>query len=238
MAYRESANRVMPTTRKNHGRCLVLNADWTSLGMLNWREAVKDSWKYSEDPSKGINVIDFYKSEYILGTHGRKYPVPAVGVVPRYKPRKGKIKFSRKNIYIRDKSTCMYCGEVYPDIAMLTLDHVVPRKLWKEQNRHGSPTTWTNIVTCCGTCNSEKADSKLIDTSFRLINGYRPKAPSSAHYILGLTPWNKIEPEWEPHLTKRYRQIIEAREAAGLGESYIESDDDESVEDEINAFIA
>jgi len=43
---------------------------------------------------------------------------------------------SRKNILLRDRNTCQYCGEAYPP-GDLTLDHVVPRS-------RGGNSTWEN----------------------------------------------------------------------------------------------
>ncbi len=48
---------------------------------------------------------------------------------------------SRKNILLRDRNTCQYCGEAYPP-GELTLDHVVPRS-------RGGNSTWENLVACC-----------------------------------------------------------------------------------------
>src|SRR5271155_5139038 len=43
---------------------------------------------------------------------------------------------SRKNILLRDRNTCQYCGELMPS-GELTLDHVVPRS-------RGGASTWEN----------------------------------------------------------------------------------------------
>src|SRR5579862_692685 len=45
---------------------------------------------------------------------------------------------SRKNILLRDRNTCQYCGEASP-AAELTLDHVIPRS-------RGGSSTWENLV--------------------------------------------------------------------------------------------
>ncbi|MFY0534895.1 HNH endonuclease [Nannocystis pusilla] len=58
------------------------------------------------------------------------------------------VRFSRKNVYLRDNHRCQYCGVQYSDHE-LTLDHVVPRV-------DGGKTTWTNVVTACGACNRRK----------------------------------------------------------------------------------
>ena len=48
---------------------------------------------------------------------------------------------SRKNILLRDRNTCQYCGEVLPS-SELTLDHVIPRS-------RGGASTWENLVAPC-----------------------------------------------------------------------------------------
>ncbi len=64
-------------------------------------------------------------------------------------PRR-EIRFSRRNIYLRDGHLCQYCGRVYRE-EELNLDHVVPRDV-------GGKTSWENIVTACVRCNSRKAN--------------------------------------------------------------------------------
>ncbi|GAA3255904.1 HNH endonuclease [Streptomyces lavendulae] len=53
----------------------------------------------------------------------------------------------------RDGARCFYCRHSFgPDMAGVTLDHYVPRALWK---------TWRqrNLVLACGPCNAAKADA-------------------------------------------------------------------------------
>lgn len=59
------------------------------------------------------------------------------------------VKFSRINVFTRDRFTCQYCGtrKVMRD---LNYDHVIPRV-------QGGKTVWENIVTCCYPCNDRKA---------------------------------------------------------------------------------
>jgi len=56
---------------------------------------------------------------------------------------------SRKNILLRDRNTCQYCGVVLPS-SELTLDHVIPRS-------RGGVSTWENLVACCHPCNHCRA---------------------------------------------------------------------------------
>ena len=55
---------------------------------------------------------------------------------------------SRKNILLRDRNTCQYCGEALPP-GDLTLDHVIPRS-------RGGNSTWENLVACCHACNRQQ----------------------------------------------------------------------------------
>jgi 5-methylcytosine-specific restriction endonuclease McrA len=60
------------------------------------------------------------------------------------------VKFTRRNVFLRDRFTCQYCAKVLPE-AQLNLDHVMPRD-------KGGRTTWENIVTSCFRCNTRKAN--------------------------------------------------------------------------------
>ena len=58
------------------------------------------------------------------------------------------VRFSRINIYARDRNTCQYCG-LNLARSDLNLDHVVPRS-------QGGRSTWGNVVCCCVDCNRRK----------------------------------------------------------------------------------
>ena len=75
--------------------------------------------------------------------------VPRVVVLSAYEHLpKGRVRFSRLNIYARDADTCQYCGEKLPR-SDLNLDHVVPRA-------QGGKTSWENVVCSCIGCNLKK----------------------------------------------------------------------------------
>lgn len=87
-------------------------------------------------------------------------------------PRKD-VKFTRHNIFERDKNTCQYCGKVF-DRPDLNLDHVVPRN-------HGGPTNWENIVCSCIPCNTRKANRTPREAGMRLIS--KPVKPKWRPFI-------------------------------------------------------
>ena len=64
----------------------------------------------------------------------------------------------RLAIYLRDGLSCVYCGASVEDAdgatKILTLDHVMPRKL-------GGSNEARNLVTACLSCNLAKGDKRL-----------------------------------------------------------------------------
>ena len=73
---------------------------------------------------------------------------------------------SRKNILMRDRYTCQFCGRVFP-AAELTLDHVIPRS-------RGGHTDWDNLVACCHSCNNLKGDRLPEEAGVKLLRSPRP----------------------------------------------------------------
>jgi 5-methylcytosine-specific restriction endonuclease McrA len=77
---------------------------------------------------------------------------------------------SRKNVLLRDRYTCQFCGRVMP-AQDLTLDHVIPRS-------RGGCTDWDNLVACCHRCNNLKGDRSPEEAGLRLL---RPPHPFTLH---------------------------------------------------------
>ncbi|MBN1210607.1 MAG: HNH endonuclease [Myxococcaceae bacterium] len=102
-----------------------------------------------------------------ITTVNRSIRVPRVLVLSAYEYLpKGRVRFSRLNIYARDHDTCQYCGRTLPR-SELNLDHVLPRC-------DGGKTTWENVVCSCVPCNlkkggrtPEQAGMKLLRKPFR-----------------------------------------------------------------------
>jgi 5-methylcytosine-specific restriction endonuclease McrA len=86
---------------------------------------------------------------------------------------KKEVKFTRHNIFERDKNTCQYCGRAF-DRKDLNLDHVIPRD-------RGGPTTWENIVCSCIGCNTQKANRTPQEAGMRLIR--KPKRPKWRPFV-------------------------------------------------------
>lgn len=191
---------------EHHNKCLVLNADFTPLTVISWKRAMIWSMKYVDSSKFSIEIIDFYKNDYILGTNNRKHPIPAVVRTNHYlKIHNHNVNFSRKNIFLRDNYTCQYCG-ISKDMNELTYDHVIPKSKWSDFKR--SPTNWTNIVTACHDCNRIKGNRTPTEAKMDLLN--LPIVPQKTirylpvhEYLLKIR--RTIPNEWTLYLPESYK---------------------------------
>ena len=109
-----------------------------------------------------------------IATISFRIRVPRVILLLAYDrlPKK-EVKFTRHNIFERDKSTCQYCGKIF-ERQDLNLDHVVPRD-------RGGPTSWENIVCSCIPCNTRKANRTPTEAGIHLIR--KPKRPKWRPFV-------------------------------------------------------
>jgi 5-methylcytosine-specific restriction endonuclease McrA len=196
----------MKMMEKTHARCLLLNADYSPLHIICWQKALIWSMRYMCNDNYGIEIVDFYKDDFIQGTNDRKFPIPAVARTKKYfRPNNQRLTFSRKNIFLRDDYTCQYCGIKFTD-NNLTYDHVVPKSTWVMANR-SSATTWTNIVTACVDCNRKKGNRTPNQANMPLKN--LPVAPTKTYKYLPITQYistikKEIPSEWTVYLPESY----------------------------------
>lgn len=104
-----------------------------------------------------------------IGLVGRVVRVPRVILLVAYDrvPRRH-VRFSRFNIYARDRNTCQYCGHKFARND-LNLDHVVPRS-------QGGLSRWENVVCSCHACNRRKGGRTPEQAGMRLLRpAHRPE---------------------------------------------------------------
>jgi 5-methylcytosine-specific restriction endonuclease McrA len=104
-----------------------------------------------------------------ITTVNRTIRIPRVLVLSAYEYLpKGRVRFSRLNIYARDQDTCQYCARTLPR-SELNLDHVNPRS-------QGGKTTWENVVCSCVPCNLKKGGRTPEQAGMRLLRKpFRPR---------------------------------------------------------------
>ncbi len=106
--------------------------------------------------------------EEVVNTISFRVPIPRVILLLFFDRLPVKdVKFTRQNVFERDKNTCQYCGIKF-DRKDLNIDHVVPRQ-------HGGLTSWTNVVCSCIECNRRKANRTPEQARMRLLR--KPKKP-------------------------------------------------------------
>lgn len=191
--------------KEQNSKCLLLNADYSLLSIISWKKAIIWDIKYQNNPKYSIEIIDFYKNDYILGVNDKKIPIPAVAKTKRFfHINRNPVNFSRKNLFLRDDYTCQYCYKIFEE-NKLTYDHVIPKSAWKDIHR--SPTNWTNIVTACISCNFKKANRTPKQANMPLKK--LPDIPNKSlkylpigHHLLKIK--NTIPCEWSAYLPQSY----------------------------------
>jgi 5-methylcytosine-specific restriction endonuclease McrA len=161
---------------------LVLNQNYEPLNVCSARRA--------------FILLHHGKAEVI--EHGRgalvsptmSFPLPSVirlvYLIKRPRPR---LKLTRRDIFLRDKYTCQYCGVQTRD---LTLDHVIPRV-------RGGKHTWENLVSACRACNHRKGQRTPQEAKMQLAR--EPYQPRTSYYLLfhhhlqQQENWRKFIPE-------------------------------------------
>jgi len=166
-------------------RTLLLNATFEPLKVITWQKAITLLTQGK------VEVIDFYDRD-IRGV-SITFRLPSIlrllKLVKIKRACKG-VRFSRANIYQRDKYTCQYCKSRYP-AEDLTFDHVVPQV-------QGGQATWENIVTACLRCNNRKGGRTPREAGMRLI---RPPVKPRWIQVATLTIGIKNAPlSWRDYL--------------------------------------
>ena len=170
------------------GQVLVLNKSWVAVQVASARRAL--SLLY-QGLARAVHPLDyslydfedwcelsrFVESGQFVHTVTLRIRVPEVILLRGFNGFvRHEVRFSRRNIFERDKNTCQYCGKRTPK-ADLTLDHVIPRS-------RGGYDAWENLVLACMGCNVKKAN----------------RTPEEARMPLIRKP---VKPAWLPQLGTR-----------------------------------
>jgi len=135
-----------------------------------------------------VDVIESY--DRYIGSPSIRIQIPSVIRLKHViKTKPMRIRYSRANIYTRDDKICQYCNVKF-QVKDLTLDHVIPKSC-------GGRTSWSNIVTCCQSCNTMKADRTPQQAGMLLVK--KPKYPSLKNYFES-SSGEKIPEQWEKYL--------------------------------------
>ncbi len=165
---------------------LVLNRAYEPVDRICWQKAIT-LWILGK-----VQILEEY-DDWTVRSVTFEFKVPAVVrfVVGILGKRKG-IKFSRENVYTRDKGLCGYCG-LKVTRADATFDHVLPRS-------QGGTARWDNIVIACFPCNQKKGGRTPEQAQMRLR--VKPQKPTHLPEVLRLTfPQSQVPEKWKTYLT-------------------------------------
>ena len=165
---------------------LILNADASPVSLLplstiSWEESIRYL------VSDKATVLEWY-DDWIVRSERWSTRVPAVMILKEFQKKKTGIRFSKQNVFLRDRYECQYC-DVEVNKKTATLDHVLPIS-------HGGRTTWENCTTACAHCNAKKGNDKKITPR---VKPYRPTYYQLADRRKKLS-WDFQHPSWEYYL--------------------------------------
>ena len=164
-------------------KTLLLNITYEPLRVITWQKAI------TLLTLGKVEVIEEYDREVHSVSFAIKLPA-VVRLLRWVKWREKPVKFSRRNIYVRDHGKCQYCGKALSH-QEITYDHVIPKS-------QGGKTSWENVVTCCLKCNGKKGGRTPQQAGMALLNvPKRPKWNMTVRLTIGI----KQTPEsWRDYL--------------------------------------
>jgi 5-methylcytosine-specific restriction endonuclease McrA len=164
-------------------KTLVLSQSYEPVNIVSWKQAITLLFLGKAE------VIEEYDRN--IKTTSIVIKIPAVvRLINAFRRHRKAVKFSRVNIYGRDKYTCQYCG-VRHTISALTYDHVVPRA-------QGGKTVWGNIVTACEDCNRRKANRTPDQAGMKLLKV--PVQPSATPVLVVTVSRESVPDAWRDYL--------------------------------------
>ena len=150
---------------------LVLNATFEPINVTAVRRALVLLLK-------GVaQAEEIHPSEVHSCTQAVNVPSVIRLLTYRHIPQQSRA-LSRKNILLRDRNTCQFCGSIFP-ASELTLDHVVPRS-------RGGHSSWENLVACCYNCNNRKGDRTPEEAGLKLVRRPRPFTLHTSRQLMRL----------------------------------------------------
>ena len=186
---------------------LVLNRLWQAVNVCSVERAFTLLYmghaEVVTEAGGNFQTFDFHEwrdvtrdhdGDDVVRTISFKIRIPRVIVLLFFDrlPHK-EVKFTRHNIFERDRNTCQYCAQHF-DRRELNLDHIIPRD-------HGGLTNWENIVCACVACNVRKGGRTPQEARMQLIR--HPLKPKRSP-LLSLKLGNPKYHSWRSFVDNAY----------------------------------
>jgi len=161
------------------GRARAVAADFSAHDFDNWCD------------------LPVRSNDRVIRTPTRRVRIPRVIQLVHFDRLPNReVRFTRRNIFYRDRSRCQYCGVASPQQG-LNLDHVVPLS-------RGGKSCWDNVVCACLACNTRKGSRLPNEARMRLIR--RPRKPAG-HPMLRARWIGPCPDEWRTFLDVAYWNV-------------------------------
>ncbi|MBI3180684.1 MAG: HNH endonuclease [Myxococcales bacterium] len=158
---------------------LMLDVGYLPLARVRWRRALRLLL------AGKVEMVEEYEGRCARAASLELRIPSVVRLLQVVRRRQGGVRFSRENVWARDKGRCQYCGARVSRLDF-TYDHVVPRAL-------GGATRWENVVVSCVPCNQRKGGRTPKGARMRLIG--QPGMPKPLPGSLRLTfAWHEGMP--------------------------------------------
>lgn len=155
--------------------------DFAQLDLMSWADVSKARAKYGDAVIRSQRLVLLPPEVVVLTEYD--------GIAER------SVVFSRRNLFKRDKYTCMYCG-AQPGPEELTIDHVLPKS-------RGGVSSWENCALACMPCNKRKANRTPDEAGMKLRR--QPRRPSW-RTLIHVSPRERRQ-SWEQFLSKAYWEV-------------------------------
>lgn len=149
---------------------LILSAAYEPMEIVSWQRAMTLYFMNK------VEIVEEYDDKAIR-TVAIELKMPSIVRFVRAMKNRRAIKFSRQNVWARDKGRCQYCNVKTPRHEA-TYDHVLPRA-------QGGLTRWENVVIACVTCNQKKGNRTPEQARMKLLS--IPVKPSNLPNGVGMT---------------------------------------------------
>ncbi len=145
---------------------LVLNSTYEAINICNVKRAI---------------ILIFNGTAAVLENNSHEIHSPSITIeapsvirLTRYINLANKqVVLTRKNVLIRDKNTCQYCGKKFSP-SELTMDHIIPKSA-------DGNTKWDNVVASCKKCNNKKGRKSPWKAKMSLVK--KPSCPNYIYYL-------------------------------------------------------
>jgi 5-methylcytosine-specific restriction endonuclease McrA len=188
---------------------LVLNKNWEPIQLTSVKEAIslvaKGSARILDREGmahdlKSWNDLSKLRAELgenaVIRSCHLSLVQPKVILLTTYeKLGERSVVLSRKNIFKRDRYTCMYCGK-QPGPEELTIDHVQPKS-------RGGMMSWLNCTLACVECNKRKANRTPEEAGMKLRK--KPFKPTWKA-LVQINPKFREE-DWDQFISRAYWEV-------------------------------